>query len=216
MSKQREWLKGEPGEPARENRTKYFADAASVFQRLQYLSVPLVGVGDGVDTGAKHGKLTFGLKALIGDLYLDDLRDRTKRGLVGRKLAGYSTGGLPLGSARAAPRPALRCIPRAARARGDRSQEPRGGDAAAQPLGARRRSTRRSLRWCEGSQRCIALRREHRSVHEDPVASEAGPRATAQLRRRLLRVRRRRALRSSEARASDASRSRRQVPRHGW
>ncbi len=74
-----------------------FADAASVFQQLQYLGVPLLGVGDGVDTAAKHGKLTFGMKALIGDLYLDDLRDRTKRGLVGRNLAGYSTGGLPLG-----------------------------------------------------------------------------------------------------------------------
>ncbi len=74
-----------------------FADAASIFQRLKYLDVALIGVADGVDTSAKHAKLTYTVKSLVADLYLDDLRDKTLRGLEGRALAGYSTGGLPYG-----------------------------------------------------------------------------------------------------------------------
>ncbi len=74
-----------------------FADSAILYRRLQYLDVPLIGVGDGIDTGEKNGKVTYGLKSLIGEIYLDDLRDKTLRGLEGRCLAGYSTGGLPFG-----------------------------------------------------------------------------------------------------------------------
>jgi DNA invertase Pin-like site-specific DNA recombinase/Arc/MetJ-type ribon-helix-helix transcriptional regulator len=74
-----------------------FADAALVFKKMQYLQVPLFGVGDGIDTSSKHAKLTYTIKSLVSDLYLDDLRDKTLRGLEGRALAGFSTGGLPYG-----------------------------------------------------------------------------------------------------------------------
>lgn len=74
-----------------------FADAASIFKRLQFAQIPLVGVGDGVDTSRRDGKMTFTLKSLMSDMFLDDLRDKTLRGLEGRALAGMSTGGLPYG-----------------------------------------------------------------------------------------------------------------------
>ena len=70
-----------------------FADAADVFRRLRFRDVTLIGVADGIDTSAKHAKLSFALKSLIADVYLDDLRDKTLRGLEGRALRGYSTGG---------------------------------------------------------------------------------------------------------------------------
>ncbi|MBM4362358.1 MAG: recombinase family protein, partial [Deltaproteobacteria bacterium] len=70
-----------------------FADAANVFKQLQYLDVPLLSVADGIDTSARHAKVTFGIKALVSDLYLDDLRDKTLRGLEGHALGGFSTGG---------------------------------------------------------------------------------------------------------------------------
>lgn len=73
------------------------ADGAALFKRLQYLDVPLIGVADGVDTSAKAAKVTFTIKNLVSDLYLEDLREKTLRGLEGRALAGYSTGGLPYG-----------------------------------------------------------------------------------------------------------------------
>jgi site-specific DNA recombinase len=74
-----------------------FADAAQIFRRLQYLGVPLIGVSDGIDTSAKHAKLTYTLKSLVADLYLDDLRDKTLRGLEGRMLADFATGQVPYG-----------------------------------------------------------------------------------------------------------------------
>lgn len=75
-------------------------DSADLFmlQRvLEFQGVRLIGVADGVDTFAGHSRLTYGLKALVSSMYLHDLRDKTKRGLVGRALKGFSTGGLPLG-----------------------------------------------------------------------------------------------------------------------
>ncbi len=74
-----------------------FADAALIFKRLQYARVPLIGVADGIDTSAKHAKLTYTLKSLVAELYIDDLRDKTLRGLEGRMLAGFATGSVPFG-----------------------------------------------------------------------------------------------------------------------
>ena len=74
-----------------------FADSAHIFKRLQYLKVPLVGVADGIDTSAKHAKLSFTVKSLVADMYLDDLRDKTLRGLEGRALAGFATGNVAYG-----------------------------------------------------------------------------------------------------------------------
>src|SRR5258706_13570397 len=60
--------------------TRDFADAAAIFKRLQFASIPLFGVADGIDTSARGAKLAFSVKSLLADLYLDDLRDKTLRG----------------------------------------------------------------------------------------------------------------------------------------
>ena len=60
------------------------ADSATLFKRLQYAGVPLIGIADGIDTSSKSAKLTFTVKSLVADLYLDDLRDKTRRGLDSR------------------------------------------------------------------------------------------------------------------------------------
>lgn len=74
-----------------------FADSAAIFKRLQYSKVPLVGVADGIDTSARGAKMAFTLKSLMSDMYLDDLRDKTLRGMEGRALAGMATGNLAYG-----------------------------------------------------------------------------------------------------------------------
>ena len=74
-----------------------FADSAQIFKRLQFLRVPLIGVADGIDTSSKHAKLSFTVKSLVADIYLDDLRDKTLRGLEGRALAGFATGNVAYG-----------------------------------------------------------------------------------------------------------------------
>ena len=72
-------------------------DAANIFKRLQFAGVPLISMSDGIDTSAKHAKLNFTVKSMLADMYLDDLRDKTLRGLEGRALAGFATGGVPFG-----------------------------------------------------------------------------------------------------------------------
>lgn len=77
--------------------TRSLADGMPLLAKLKYIGVPLIGVGDGIDTSARAAKVNFTIKNLLADMYLDELRDKTLRGLEGRALAGYSTGGLPYG-----------------------------------------------------------------------------------------------------------------------
>lgn len=72
-------------------------ETAQAIRGLTFRGVRVIGVGDGVDTSAKGHKVSAGLRGLMGELYLDDLRDKTHRGLTGRALAGASAGGLPYG-----------------------------------------------------------------------------------------------------------------------
>ena len=74
-----------------------FADAAAVFKQLQYARVPLIGIADGIDTSRGDAKLSFTLKSLVADIYIDDLRDKTLRGLEGKANAGYATGNVAYG-----------------------------------------------------------------------------------------------------------------------
>lgn len=72
-------------------------ESAQSVKRLSFAGIRLIGVSDGVDTGRKSHKAEVGLRGLMSELYLDDLRDKTHRGLTGRALAGASAGGLPYG-----------------------------------------------------------------------------------------------------------------------
>lgn len=74
-----------------------FADSAMIFKRLEFKQVPLVGVADGIDTSARGAKMAFTFKSLMSEMYLDDLRDKTLRGLEGKALAGLATGAVPYG-----------------------------------------------------------------------------------------------------------------------
>lgn len=73
------------------------ADSTTFFRELTYLGVPLVAIADGIDTSVRGAKMHFTMKSLMSDMFLEDLRDKTRRGLEGRALAGFSTGGLPTG-----------------------------------------------------------------------------------------------------------------------
>lgn len=72
-------------------------EAQQQVRRLRFQGVRVVAVTDGIDTNDKGHKLGVGLRGLMGELYLDDLRDKTHRGLAGRALTGSSAGGLPYG-----------------------------------------------------------------------------------------------------------------------
>jgi DNA invertase Pin-like site-specific DNA recombinase len=68
-------------------------DTDAIVKRLRFFGVRVIAVSDGLDTGDETTKISVTVKSLVNELYLDDLRKTTKRGLDGRFLKGYSTGG---------------------------------------------------------------------------------------------------------------------------
>ena len=77
--------------------TRDFADGGAIFKNLQYVGVPLISVADGISTANPNAKMNYGVKTLMSEAFIDDLRFRTKRGLDGQALKDLSTGGLPIG-----------------------------------------------------------------------------------------------------------------------
>lgn len=60
--------------------------------KFNYLQVKIISVADGICTDDENSKLGIQMRGLINELYLDDLRKKTIRGLEGQKLRGFSAG----------------------------------------------------------------------------------------------------------------------------
>ncbi len=60
--------------------------------RLNYLQLKLISVSDGIITDDDNAKLGIHVRGLINEMYLDDLKKKTIRGLEGQKLRGFSAG----------------------------------------------------------------------------------------------------------------------------
>lgn len=70
----------------------------AVVRRLEHRGVRIIGVSDGYDTASGRGrKLLRGMRGLMNEAYLDDLREKTHRGLEGQVVRGYHAGGLSFG-----------------------------------------------------------------------------------------------------------------------
>lgn len=69
------------------------AEILRVVRLLQEMGLKLISVADGIETGTKLSKLALSVKAIINECFLDDLRDRTLRGMQGRFVRGLHTGG---------------------------------------------------------------------------------------------------------------------------
>ena len=60
--------------------------------KFNYFQVKIISVADGICTDDENSKLGIQIRGLINELYLDDLRKKTSRGLEGQKLRGFSAG----------------------------------------------------------------------------------------------------------------------------
>ena len=69
------------------------AEILRLVRLLQEMGLKLISVADGIETGTKLSKLALSVKAIINECFLDDLRDRTLRGMQGRFVRGLHTGG---------------------------------------------------------------------------------------------------------------------------
>lgn len=68
-----------------------------VIRRLEHRGIRIVGVADGYDSESKTRKLHRGMRGIINEVYLDDLREKTHRGLAGQVSRGMHAGGLSYG-----------------------------------------------------------------------------------------------------------------------
>ncbi len=66
-------------------------------KRLKFLDIRVVGVSEGYDSDAPGEKIHAVVKGLLNELYVDNIRFMTKRGLEGRALQGFSAGGRAYG-----------------------------------------------------------------------------------------------------------------------
>jgi site-specific DNA recombinase len=66
-------------------------------RRLVQWGIRLIGVSDGIDTASKGHKALSQFKGVMNEVFLDDLRDKTHRGLSGKAIAGFHCGGKTYG-----------------------------------------------------------------------------------------------------------------------
>jgi site-specific DNA recombinase len=64
----------------------------TMVMKFNYHQVKIISVSDGIITDDDNAKLGIHIRGFINELYLDDLKKKTMRGLEGQKLRGYSTG----------------------------------------------------------------------------------------------------------------------------
>ena len=60
--------------------------------KFHYHQVRIISVADNINTDDEGSKLGIQLRGLVNELYLDDLRKKTSRGMEGQKLRGFSAG----------------------------------------------------------------------------------------------------------------------------
>ncbi len=68
-----------------------------VIRRFKYQGIRIIGVSDGFDTDSKGHKIQASVRGLINEIYIDDLADKTHRGLTGQALKGKNCGGKSYG-----------------------------------------------------------------------------------------------------------------------
>jgi site-specific DNA recombinase len=77
--------------------SREIGEAETITKRLEHRGIRIVGTSDGYDTLAKGRKVMRIARGLINELYLDDLREKTHRGLAGQFDRGYHVGGVCFG-----------------------------------------------------------------------------------------------------------------------
>ena len=72
-------------------------ETKTLIRRFKYQGLRIIGVSDGYDSATKGEKIQSSMRGLMNEMFLDDLREKTHRGLTGQALSGNSTGGRSYG-----------------------------------------------------------------------------------------------------------------------
>lgn len=77
--------------------SREIGEAEQLVKRLEHRGIRIIGTADGYDTEARGRKVMRIARGLVNELYLDDLREKTHRGLAGQVDRGFSAGGRSYG-----------------------------------------------------------------------------------------------------------------------
>jgi site-specific DNA recombinase len=72
-------------------------ESERAIRRLEFAGIRILAISDGYDSHSKAHKVLRAIKGLTNEQYLDDLRDKTHRGLTGQALKQFWAGGKPYG-----------------------------------------------------------------------------------------------------------------------
>lgn len=68
-------------------------ETKQTLRRLKYWGIRLIGVSDGFDSDSKGHKIQASVRGMMNEIYIDDLREKTDRGMTGQVLQGNNAGG---------------------------------------------------------------------------------------------------------------------------
>jgi site-specific DNA recombinase len=77
--------------------SRELGESESMVKRLEHRGIRIIGTADGYDSEARGRKVMRIARGLVNELYLDDLREKTHRGLAGQMERGFSAGGKAYG-----------------------------------------------------------------------------------------------------------------------
>lgn len=72
-------------------------ETKQVIRKFKFRRQRIIGVSDGYDSNTKGEKIQSTMRGLINEMYIDDLREKTHRGLYGKAMKGFSAGGRTYG-----------------------------------------------------------------------------------------------------------------------
>lgn len=72
-------------------------EVQTTIKRLRHWQIRIIGVSDGFDSASKGHKIQAGFRGMMNEMFLDDLAEKTHRGLAGQALKGNNCGGRSYG-----------------------------------------------------------------------------------------------------------------------
>ncbi|MEP7314196.1 MAG: recombinase family protein, partial [Pseudomonadota bacterium] len=72
-------------------------ESERMIRRLEFRGIRIIATSDGYDSQSKSRKVQRGVRGLMNELYVDDLRDKTHRGMTGQAMKKFWAGGKPYG-----------------------------------------------------------------------------------------------------------------------
>jgi len=73
--------------------SRKLADSLRIFEQLRFANVRLIFVSQGIDTESEQAEVLLATHGIVDSLYIKELAKKTHRGVEGRALQGFHTGG---------------------------------------------------------------------------------------------------------------------------